>query len=349
MQVRHHLYICTIAAQGATTSALKGCLLHSAAMLSCISDLHTHELVSMQVMRWSDGSYLEDQVNVPETGGMTQCNAVHVWPASLLRKFACHAVCQHECVPLLNRATCSQDHWWLSGISRDVLLVAKPATYISDFKVLTPLTFADDGSLELTGARCLPLVRSVVCQFAWPASERMSEKISAAIGSWQHVIPTALTYSMMQTGDQHPWRGRVSSLMAGRASTGRAAQHRWRAAARATASGNLSAANPHVKHGRIRGLVTTIMWLLQAHCSAVGRSWLLEPLQVDMKPGVWIAADTTAKASRALAGHGGTARVSHASGGTEHAASSASSYDLCAADVVQGMQHQCGRGSTLSI
>lgn len=53
------------------------------------------------------------------------------------------------------QVVCAQDHWWLSGISRDVLLLAKPATFISDFNVLTPLTFAEDGSFELTGARWL--------------------------------------------------------------------------------------------------------------------------------------------------------------------------------------------------
>ena len=72
VQVCHRLYICTIAAQDSTVSALEGSMWHSAAMLSCMSDLHIHELMSMQVMRWSDGSYLEDQVDMPEPGGMTQ-------------------------------------------------------------------------------------------------------------------------------------------------------------------------------------------------------------------------------------------------------------------------------------
>jgi beta-galactosidase/beta-glucuronidase len=57
-------------------------------------------------MRWSDGSYLEDQ-----------------------------------------------DHWWLSGIHRDVYLLAKPLEHVSDFFVTTPLEIdADSGAL--TGARC---------------------------------------------------------------------------------------------------------------------------------------------------------------------------------------------------
>lgn len=42
----------------------------------------------MQVMRWSDGSYLEDQ-----------------------------------------------DHWWLSGIHRDVYITYKPKFHIKDYKV----------------------------------------------------------------------------------------------------------------------------------------------------------------------------------------------------------------------
>jgi hypothetical protein len=147
---------------------------------------------------------------------------------------------------------------------------------------------------------------------------------------------------MVQAGNQHPWRGRVSSFLAGRASSGHAAQLRRRAAACATASGNPSASSQHIKHGRSRVLVLMPWWQMQPHCSASRRNWLREPLQVDMKPGVWIAADTTAKASRALAGHGATARVSHASGRTEHAASSAYDCNLCAADVVQMMQHQCG-------
>jgi beta-galactosidase len=49
-------------------------------------------LVTVQVLRFSDGSYLEDQ-----------------------------------------------DHWWLSGLYRDVWLLAKPAVHISDFFVRTPL------------------------------------------------------------------------------------------------------------------------------------------------------------------------------------------------------------------
>lgn len=72
------------------------------------SDEHSYALSSdehLQVMRWCDGSYLEDQ-----------------------------------------------DHWWLSGIPRDVTLLAKPATHIADYAVTTPLTFDSDGSLA--SARC---------------------------------------------------------------------------------------------------------------------------------------------------------------------------------------------------
>ena len=61
---------------------------------------------ALQAMRWSDGSYLEDQ-----------------------------------------------DHWWLSGIHRDVFLLAKPLTFISDYRVRTPLTFAAKGSSRLASAR----------------------------------------------------------------------------------------------------------------------------------------------------------------------------------------------------
>ena len=57
-------------------------------------------------MRWSDGSYLEDQ-----------------------------------------------DHWWLSGIHRDVYLLAKPREHVSDFFVTTPLE-PDADSGAVTGARC---------------------------------------------------------------------------------------------------------------------------------------------------------------------------------------------------
>ena len=45
-----------------------------------------------------------------------------------------------------------QDHWWLSGISRDVALLAKPANHIADFAVTTPLTFA--AADTLASARC---------------------------------------------------------------------------------------------------------------------------------------------------------------------------------------------------
>ncbi|KAK9808191.1 hypothetical protein WJX73_006921 [Symbiochloris irregularis] len=62
-------------------------------------------LVAVQVMRFSDGSYLEDQ-----------------------------------------------DHWWLSGIHRDVFLLSKPVTYISDFFARTPLAFREQ-SLDLTEAK----------------------------------------------------------------------------------------------------------------------------------------------------------------------------------------------------
>ena len=57
-------------------------------------------------MRWSDGSYLEDQ-----------------------------------------------DHWWLSGIHRDVFLLAKPLTFIADFHVQTPLVFATPGNSQLSAAK----------------------------------------------------------------------------------------------------------------------------------------------------------------------------------------------------
>ena len=59
-----------------------------------------------QVIRWSDGSYLEDQ-----------------------------------------------DHWWLSGIHRDVYLLAKPHEHVSDFFATTPLEL-DAASGALTAARC---------------------------------------------------------------------------------------------------------------------------------------------------------------------------------------------------
>lgn len=45
-----------------------------------------------------------------------------------------------------------QDHWWLSGIHREVYLLLKPRTFISDFFVKTPLEFDESGAL--TGARC---------------------------------------------------------------------------------------------------------------------------------------------------------------------------------------------------
>ncbi|GBG81345.1 hypothetical protein CBR_g32018 [Chara braunii] len=53
----------------------------------------TPNVVAVQVMRWSDGSYLEDQ-----------------------------------------------DHWWLSGLHRDVLLLSKPQVHIGDYFVTTSLS-----------------------------------------------------------------------------------------------------------------------------------------------------------------------------------------------------------------
>jgi len=58
-------------------------------------------LLAVQVMKWCDGTYLEDQ-----------------------------------------------DHWFLAGIHRDVFLLVKPPSHISDYFVRTPLTFGSDGSLE---------------------------------------------------------------------------------------------------------------------------------------------------------------------------------------------------------
>ena len=53
-------------------------------------------------MRWSDGSYLEDQ-----------------------------------------------DHWWLSGIHRDVYLLAKPLEHVADFFATTPLELdAESGAVK---------------------------------------------------------------------------------------------------------------------------------------------------------------------------------------------------------
>lgn len=85
---------------------------------------------ALQAMRWSDGSYLEDQ-----------------------------------------------DHWWLSGIHRDVFLLAKPLTFISDYHVKTPLTFAAKGSSRLASARqaccmCLHCAykQHILPRHKWPAN-----------------------------------------------------------------------------------------------------------------------------------------------------------------------------------
>ncbi|KAK8919439.1 hypothetical protein KSP39_PZI021197 [Platanthera zijinensis] len=56
------------------------------------TDSDKENILAVQVMRWSDGSYLEDQ-----------------------------------------------DHWWLSGIHRDVLLIAKPKVFIVDYFFRTNL------------------------------------------------------------------------------------------------------------------------------------------------------------------------------------------------------------------
>lgn len=56
------------------------------------TDSVKENVLSVEVMRWSDGSYLEDQ-----------------------------------------------DHWWLSGIHRDVLLIAKPQLFIADYFFRTTL------------------------------------------------------------------------------------------------------------------------------------------------------------------------------------------------------------------
>jgi beta-galactosidase len=130
-------------------------------------------VLAVQVMRWSDGSYLEDQ-----------------------------------------------DHWWLSGISRDVVLLAKPAAHIADYAVSTPLTFAADGSL---------------------GSARLEISVHGEANT-----PDA-------------WKG------------------------------------------------------VQVQATLQTRDGAAPPLELpaaDMKPGVWIAADSTAKPSRALAGHGATAKIS---------------------------------------
>ena len=61
-----------------------------------------NNLIAAQVMRWSDGSYLEDQ-----------------------------------------------DHWWLSGIHRDVLLYVKEPVFIADYAVSTGLPEAPGGPATL--------------------------------------------------------------------------------------------------------------------------------------------------------------------------------------------------------
>ena len=53
--------------------------------------------LAVKVIKWSDGSYLEDQ-----------------------------------------------DHWWLSGIFRDVAVYAKPSTHLWDYHVRTPLRFSEE-------------------------------------------------------------------------------------------------------------------------------------------------------------------------------------------------------------
>lgn len=120
----------------------------------------------MQVMRWSDGSYLEDQVWVYVINclGLDEMSSL-AWTA-VLRMSAwlrcAHCLCVQTCRACEAWRTCLQDHWWLSGISRDVVLLAKPATHISDYGVATPLEFdADDGSL--TAARCSCLIVPTFC------------------------------------------------------------------------------------------------------------------------------------------------------------------------------------------
>lgn len=58
-------------------------------------------LLVVEVIKWSDGSYLEDQ-----------------------------------------------DHWWMSGIHRDVSLVWKPGAYIEDYKISTPLELSQKASVD---------------------------------------------------------------------------------------------------------------------------------------------------------------------------------------------------------
>lgn len=62
----------------------------------------SHQAVAVQVMKWSDGSYLEDQ-----------------------------------------------DMWCLSGIFRDVYILAQPVTaHIADFHVRTPISFNEAGAMK---------------------------------------------------------------------------------------------------------------------------------------------------------------------------------------------------------
>ena len=70
----------------------------------------------VQVMKWSDGSYLEDQ-----------------------------------------------DMWCLSGIFRDVYLLALPnAAHIADYRVQTPITFDADGAPQSIGMKVEVDVSAVV-------------------------------------------------------------------------------------------------------------------------------------------------------------------------------------------
>ena len=77
---------------------------------------------------------------------------------SLASMGACCMYASDRCLsaPHMIQTLRAQDHWWLSGISRDVVLLAKPARHISDYSVTTPLTFSADGALE--SARCAALL-----------------------------------------------------------------------------------------------------------------------------------------------------------------------------------------------
>lgn len=111
-----------------------------------------------------------------------------------------------------------QDMWWLSGIFRDVVLVAQPKTYIKDFAIVADLD-ADGGCTGLLHVR-VELVKertmtgNVMLEWRLTDGEQGTEAASGVcpVESWSEDGGAAEVHFRAQLSDVRPWTAETPAL-----------------------------------------------------------------------------------------------------------------------------------------